>query len=345
MERGRCGALASWAVVVSTLVVAQTVRAEPGTATLFVQRGVGAEGCEDTHALRERINRIAERDAIVRGDASLRLTLQFDRAEAGPGFRALLHVSSQEVDAPSGNREFSDVGPTCLALDEAIAVSIALLLDDVPRAAPVISPDATTHAPPKPLSPVEYSERPTASATFDASAITSAGVVGSSTFGFELGFDFRATRPAPGKRIAPYLTVGVGLLTLIEDVEPTAGGEIHLHLVAARVPACFAFHVANQSFGAQFCGFPALGTMIATGRGYAENATAYEPWFSLGASAIAEAAIVGPLSFTGRLELLVPIARPTFVLERLGTGGATQDAFEPSPVGAAAGVGIRALIP
>lgn len=315
---------------------------EPGTATLFVQRGVDAEGCEDAASLRARINRIAERDAIVQGDAPLRLSVQFDPVKEG-GFRALLHVSSKDAEAPTGNREFSDSSPNCIALDEAIAVSVALLLDDVPRAHPVAAPDVTAPAPFKPTT--QWSDRPTPRATFDALAVASAGVVGSTTFGFELGFDFRATKPAPGPGFAPFLTVGVGMLALLEHVEPSAGGQIHLNLVAGRVPACFAFHLSNQVFGASFCGFPALGTMIASGRGYDVDSTAYEPWFALGASAVAEAAIIGPLSFTGRLEMVVPLVRPEFVLVRLGTGGETQAAFEPFPVGALGGVGVRAAIP
>lgn len=341
---GRLGwSCALVALVASAVIAPSRARAEPGTATLFLQRGDGAEGCEDAAALRERINRIAEREAIVRGrEAPLRLTLRFDRTEEPKGFQALLHVSSKNPDAPTGNREFSDVGGTCLALDEAIAVSVALLLDDVPRARLAEPGDP----PPEPLKPTtEYSERPTPRSTFDVSALASAGIVGSSTFGVDLGFDFRATKPSVSPGISPFLTVGVGMLALIEDVEPTAGGEVHVHLVAGRVPACFAFHMSNQAFGASLCGFPALGTMIAAGRGYTQNTTAYAPWFAFGASAVAEAAIIGPLSFTGRLMFVAPVVRPDFVLVRIGTGGDTQGAFEPFPVGVAAGVGIRARIP
>lgn len=320
----------------------EVAHAEPGTATLFVRRGADASGCEDTEALRARINRIAERDAIVSGDAPLRLTMQFEAAEEG-GFRALLHVSSKIPDAPTGNREFSESGPNCVALDEAIAVSVALLLDDVPKAPPVVLPDVQPPAPARP--PSAWTERPTPSATFDAVALTSAGVVGPSTYGFALGFDFRATKPASGPKFAPFLTVGVGMLALIEDIERTAGGEVHVHLVAGRVPACFAFHLSNQSFGGSLCGFPALGTMIASGRGFAIDTTAYQPWFGFGLSAVAEAAIIGPIGFNGRLEMIVPVVRPAFVLNQLGTGGDTLPAFEPYPVGVLGGVGIRAQIP
>lgn len=333
----------------SALFVPARARAEPGTATLYLERGDGAEGCEDAAALRERINRIAEREAIVRGAAPLRLTLRFEHTREPKGFHALLHVSSSDPEAPTGNREFSDVGQTCLALDEAIAVSVALLLDNVVRAPQGIpdepEPDPGPLRPPGGPVSKEYSERPRPRATFDVSAIVSAGIVGSSTFGLDLGFDFRATKPAVGPGIAPYLTVGLGMLALVEDVEPTAGGEVHVHLAAGRVPACFAFHLSNQAFGASFCGFPALGTMIASGRGYAQDTTAYQPWFALGASAVVDAAIIGPLSFTGRVLFVAPLVRPSFVLLRLGTDGDTQEAFEPYPVGVASGVGIRAIIP
>jgi hypothetical protein len=87
--------------------------------------------------------------------------------------------------------------------------------------------------------------------------------------------------------------------------------------------------------------------MIASAGGYDQNHTASQPWVALGAGAIADGPIVGPLSFAARLDLFVPLVRPSFIIENLGGAppGQTGTAFEASHVGVAVGVGVRALIP
>jgi hypothetical protein len=162
--------------------------------------------------------------------------------------------------------------------------------------------------------------------------------MGPSSFGVTGSADFRVTR---------YLTVGGGVIALIDDVRRFGSGTLEMNLVAARAPACFSFRSPDQSLGGSLCGYPAIGSMIATGRGFDRNQTASQPWFALGAGAGADASIIGPLGLATRLDLLVPLVRPSFIVQDLGSAapGKSGTAYHAPPVGVGLGIGVRALIP
>jgi hypothetical protein len=322
------GALATVAALVASTLPAAVARAEAATAVLRVDRSADASVCEDAADLAVRINRIAARDAIVQG-APAPVTLDVSFAKSGGKLRARVAVSG----ASHGERELDDDGPDCGALAEAVAVSVALLLDEAPT-----SPRAPEPRRPSKPSKVPPSRPPLPHMMLDIAALESVGVVGPGTIGLFGGVEVRVTR---------YLTLGAGALGILDDTERFGAGNLRVDLVAVRAPACFAVQAADRSVGAELCGYPALGTMIGSGEGFVENHTVTQPWFAMGASAIGTGPIVGPLAFTGRVDLLVPIVRPSFVVEDLG-GAPTREtgvAFETPPVGVAAGFGLRALIP
>jgi hypothetical protein len=305
---------------------------EPNTASLVVERTQEASACEDAGELAKRIDRIAGRSAIVEGTrpTPLSLLVQFDRS--GGKFKAHLVVEGTS----HGERDFDDDGSDCTALQEALAVSVALLLDEPPRPPPAPPPPPVV--PPAAPPPTTHSEAPIPRTTIDVVALESAGVLGKATFGLSAGF---------GTRITRYLTVGGEAFGFLDDDEHFGVGALRLDLVATRAPACASFQVPDRSIGGALCGYPALGAMIASGEGFLENRTQALPWFALGASAVGAGPIIGPLAFVGRVDLIVPLARPAFRIESLGGAelGLHGVAYETPPVGVAAGVGIRALSP
>ncbi len=305
---------------------------EPAQARLRVERSEAAGDCPDAWALLLRVNRIAHRSAVVREGGNVVLRVGIDHGEAG------YSASLTARGARTGERDLDDAGPTCEGLAEALAVSIALLLDEepsVPAPPPRVAP-APAALPPVPTGPGHGAPLP--SSVLDVLVFESAGVVGPSTFGVEGNADFRVT---------PRLTLGGGVFALIDDTRRFGPGALHMSLVAIRANACFTFRLADASIGGALCGFPALGSIIATGRGFDQDRTASQPWFALGAGAVADGPIIGPLGLVTRLDLVVPVLRPSFVVEDLGAAppGASGTAFRTSPVGVSLGVGVRAQIP
>lgn len=308
----------------------------PATAVLRVDRSRQASGCPDGRALARRVNAVAHREAIVArgGDVVLRVGIDHSKA----GFTASLAAEG----ARSGERDLEDEGTSCDGLTEALAVSIALLLDEDEPPPPPSPPPRVRILEPRPLpdapSPGRGHGPPLPSMAIDVLAVESAGLVGSSTFGVEGNADFR---------VSQLFTFGGGVFAMIDDTQRFGAGTLHLNLVAVRANACLTFRVADQSIGGALCGFPALGSMLATARGFDENQTASQPWFALGAGAVADGPIIGPLGFETRLDLVVPVVRPRFVVEDLGGAGPGQagTAFKASALGLAIGIGVRVLIP
>ena len=322
------------AVSALLLVTPASARADgSATAEIRLDRSSAARDCPDARTLGRSVNALAHRIAIVEKGASVLLRVGIDRSDAG------YTASLTATGARSGERDLDDAGATCEGLSEALAVSIALLLDeDAPEPEPARPADPPAWpSMPRP-SPGPGHGPPLPSSILDVLAVESVGLVGPSTFGLQANADFRITR---------FFTVGGGFLAMIDDAERFGAGTLHLNLVAIRSNACFSFRVAHQSIGGALCGFPALGAMVATARGFDENHTASQPWFALGTGAVADGPIVGPLGFAARLDVFVPLVKPSFVVEDLGSAPAalTGKAYEASPVGIAVGIGIRALIP
>jgi len=330
--------LESLALVSTLLLFPRIAHADPYKAKLSVQLSPDASGCEDASLLAGRINRIAARDAITNGDTTVDIAIRVDRHDKK------FHAHLTAYGATEGDRDFEDDGQTCRGLDEAVAVSVALLLDEAPErtreAAPTPTPvaaappveDPAEKPPPLPKPPP-----PPPETTVEIYALGTAAVVGGATFGTEAAFEVR---------VRPLLTVGAGIFGLIQDEERFASGGLWVNLVGVRVPACLSLRTRDRSTGGGFCGFPALGVLHASGHDFDVNANASQPWFAMGASGMVFGPLSGPIGLVGRVDLVVPLYRPTFVVQNLGNArsGESGPAYQPKPVGFAAGVGVRTLI-
>src|SRR3982751_52777 len=105
--------------------------ASRGTAELSVARGPGAEDCPDTAALRARVEQITgtRLGRVTATEPALAVAVSFSRE--GDRYRAAIRTQGPK----EGERVLEDEGPTCAALAEAVGVTLALLLDRVPRRA------------------------------------------------------------------------------------------------------------------------------------------------------------------------------------------------------------------
>src|SRR3954453_22636034 len=103
--------------------------ASPKTAELSVARGPGAEDCPDTTALQARVEQITGTRLEQLAATEPRLALGVSFSREGDSYRAAIRTQGPK----EGERSLEDEGPTCVALAEAVGVTLALLLDRVPR--------------------------------------------------------------------------------------------------------------------------------------------------------------------------------------------------------------------
>src|SRR5450432_1341930 len=113
--RRACQGLLLWSVVLAARLSGAEVRAQP---SFTVERAAGAESCPDAEWLAARIETIRGRDE--RGHAEYRVTF----TQAGEEFAASVTAGS-----PGRRRTIFSRRPTCVALGEATAVTLALLFD------------------------------------------------------------------------------------------------------------------------------------------------------------------------------------------------------------------------
>lgn len=337
---------ASWiAAGALTCIMPAPARAENQelVAWLHVERTDSALDCPDARGMAARVNEIAGRDAIAERDvAGLGVAVRIDRTEEG--YAAFIHI----YGGRAGERSLSDPGPTCEGLADAVAVTLALLLDE--GAAPVDSPQPDAQAPlppaseptPAPIGQPEFRrapgpQEPSPIWTVDAGAMQTAGVLDGAVPTVHLGTDYVVAEP---------FSVGAGMLWLPSDTVTFGGGEVDLSLVAWFVQGCVGFLRGRTPIGLSACIFPAAGVLTGEGTGYVVDRRATQSWVAGGASLVADGRIVGPVGFSARLAGVAPLSRD-FIVETEGGGEAAEGAgvaFETSPVGVLAGVAIRATI-
>lgn len=119
---------------------APAASSSPGkTASLGWTRLEGAEGCIATRELAESVEKILRRQALVSAaQADLAIEGRVQRAASGPGFVAVINVADP-TGKQLGTRELATDQADCHALDEPVALAIALMID--PNASLAPAPD------------------------------------------------------------------------------------------------------------------------------------------------------------------------------------------------------------
>jgi len=346
MKRAIGIAVAALSWLVSVPGLAQD---EEPVAWLHVSRTELAAECPGPREIAVRVNEIAGRRALVEQDvAGLGLSVRFDRSPQG--FTAEISLYGRR----SGRRRLIDPGDTCADLTDALAVTLALLLDEgavEPQVSPMVSPEPPREEPPKeqpperapePFFEPEFRRRPTPPEppptwTVDLGAMQTGGILSSAAPAGVIGTDFVFADP---------FSVGAGMLWMPSDKLEFAGGQVQLSLVAWLVQGCVTFLRGQTPIAVSVCVFPAAGVLTGDGTGYATDRQASQSWLAGGASVVADGQIVGPLGFSARLAGVVPLSRD-FIVETEGGGEAAEAsgvAFETSPAGVLAGLSVRATI-
>jgi hypothetical protein len=313
--------LLALSLVVGGVVASGRARAQAplapaqGESFLSVTREAGAEGCPDRDALSEHVGRL-------RG---LQATSATGTYHVTFSFRAGVYRAAIRFGGTQGQRVLRDRGSTCASLEQATALTLALLLDSDASALPTEEEEPPAHddAPPPapaPAPPPPDHEAPKANAAH-VSLLLSAGGAGLSgmvnpiapAVTGELGLSTARFRAHVGVLWVPEQTL---------DLEP---GTVNETLFSGVARMCLSpWH--NQRSRFDLCSGSYAGVVSVEANGYPRNDDAKKPWLALPLE-LAFLTTPSPIGVELGASALVPLRRSDFSIDNLGV------AYESWPVG------------
>lgn len=276
-------------------------------------RAEGAESCPDTEALRQHVDRLRGHQATSEPSA-YRVRFSY---HAGV-FRADIQVGES-----SGARVLRDRRRTCASLEQATALTLALLLDSDASALP---PDKNE---PGPAEPPHVSEQPPA----PVPRPTEQDPRNAAHFALALGGGalFGVVQPvAPtvlgelGIGVKRFRT-GIGVLWMPTQTRDFGPGQLRQQLVSGVARTCVtALHAKQARF--DLCSGIYAGLLKVRASDYTRNGSADKAWLAVPLG-FALATTSSPVRVEVAASALVPLRRNDFSIDNLGV------AYESWPVG------------
>ena len=291
---------------------------------LVVQRAPAASDCVDAPALAERVNQLVKRTALVASDAagaSFAFEVQILRSE--DGYTAI-------VLAAGGSRNIDDPGPTCAGLSDALAVTLAVLVDadETPPAPPPPPPPVPTATaapiapPPPPPRPVPaYGPRLLLSPVVGVAS----GLSGDAVPAVVLVNDLRLIGP---------LSLLAGFTWMPSQDFALQQGHVEVQLMYGQLAACLSSWRVLGRTRVGGCLQLNAGGIRGKGVGYPTNGEITRPWAALALTGLLDVPIFDPLYWSTRIQAFAVPTQEAFQIDRIGV------AFDPPPVGVLVGTGV-----
>ncbi|WP_441289021.1 hypothetical protein ACSRUE_45535 [Sorangium sp. KYC3313] len=332
--------------------------AASGTATaqtepyLSVTRGAGAESCPDAARLIERVEQLRGRPET---GASGSYLVDFTRDT--DGFRA-------SIRSGSGARELRDRSRSCAGLEQAAAVTLALLLDSDARepsaqapeaevgAEPASAPEAAAPAPeapapsrkapaetalarPEPAEPgggaPEEAPRLARGATRLTLAVGATGLFG-------VVRPFAPALSAEAGIGGARFRAAIGALWLVPQTLKHGPGELRETMLGGVVRACLAV-TGSEALRFDVCTGLHAGRLEVAASGYTRNDVAEKMWLAVPLE-LSLASLAGPLGLDVGAAALLPLRRSDFSVDGVGV------AYSSPPVGALVSLrGVGSWVP
>lgn len=280
---------------------------------LSVERPADAVGCPDAPAVAAALRELTGREVVTTeaGAGAGERWLVTVRRE-GAGYEAVVRVEG----ARSGERRLSAPGVACGELREAIAVTIALVLDH----ALVLEPPRAKAAPARP-------EKASWGVSAEGRVGAAIGLLDGVGALVALGVD---AGPRPGR-----LTFGVGAFGVSPSTVAYDQGTIDLSLFGAYLRACRELVGAPRALRGGLCALGLGGALGGKGRGYpGNNRQAYTPWVAPGVSALLRGPLAGDFGWSLAATGYLPLLRNSFSVGNRGL------AYETAPVAASLEAGV-----
>jgi hypothetical protein len=298
-------------------------------------RETGAEECADEDELRASVERRLER--AVFDDAA---PLHIDGRIARLGRRFRVEIALRASGAVIGRRVLESDRARCRALDDSLAVMIALLVEvgeeSVELALPVASDDPAAPPSEEPADVARHPIEPRGAAP--ASLERAEGSARWLGFAMSLGV-IGALDALPGVAFAPLAALELvhapvsirleGAYAPETDHELGSARRARLSLAWAGILGCLGERVlAWLALGG--CAGLRGGALIGAGAGFDTSASGLLPWLAASASGRARAVVAGPFGVELAIGLDVPLLRDRFVAG--APDGSIRHVHGPPPV-------------
>ncbi|WP_437285462.1 hypothetical protein [Sorangium sp. So ce406] len=350
-------ALVASALAASALVAAaRPARASAGeqTASLSWVRLAGAEACVGARALAQAVEARLGRAALVSA-ARAELTIEGRVEPVGSGgWRAVLAVADAD-GALLGTREIATASPRCGAMDDELALAIALMIDPsaklspgappplaalapLPAPSPAPAPAPATAPPPPPPAPAVIVQRvlvPVPPTAPPPPAPWRVEVGAGPLFGLGLLPSLGVAATVRARLTPPrFLSVEVGGAVWVPDEATSGASATRFSWGEGFVSACPVALGSATRLSA--CAGVRLGALRVGGVGFGVD-HADERLTAGGALDVRlTRRLVGPLTAGGGLGLIVPIVRDTFYYT--DAQGQTREVFQMAPLAGTADV-------
>ncbi|HKY34752.1 MAG TPA: hypothetical protein VJN18_02330 [Polyangiaceae bacterium] len=310
-------------------------------AVLSLEHGPGADGCLSQPELERSVEkRLKRRVFVPEAEAQLRLRVRFIQQDSR--IEARIDLASHD-GTPRGTRSLVTTGH-CSKLDDSLALSVALLVDQPPEPEPSASSPLTPAAP----TPSETKQAPPARRVIEIPPEVSAprepwqvGVVaaGKGIWGALPGINpaaMLAIRMVP-PHVPSIFVQGEAYWPATAERDADSGARFRLLRVGLSI--CPALVEAERT-NLGLCVGQQLGWLRAQGYGFDHDATQKRLSYALRLGGEGGVRLFTPIRLRAYLGADVPLVRDHFI----SGGAAAQRLFRPAPVGLEAEIGLEARL-
>jgi hypothetical protein len=275
------------------------------------------------------------RAQLVENGTEVQVKVIVELTRAAEIFRAKISMSG----AVEGERTIEDASPTCAPLGDAVALSIALAIEEA--RAKSIGPDgpdgvrtSTAGAARTPARAISPEQEPRAEKGEPIALDLEIG--GGAAIGV-------VRQLAPLETLGLSLRLGfarIGLSSLLiypEQSLALAPGTIDVTLAGANATGCLALADAPE-ITLLACLSGTAAAVRARARGFSTNRTESRAWIAGGLAAIVRGALFGPIHWYVREEALLPAQPQAFAVDNVGT------AYTPPPLSLLSSVGLTMTV-
>jgi hypothetical protein len=308
-------------------------------AVLSVEHGRGAEGCMSQPQLERSVEkRLKRRVFVAEAEAQLRLRVRFV-AQPDSQIEARIELASRD-GTPRGTRSLVTTGH-CSKLDDSLALSVALLVDQPPEPEPGAAAASST-APPETKPPPPARRVIEIPQEVDAPREpwhVGVGAAGKGIWGALPGITpaaMLAIRLVP-PHVPSILVQAEAYWPATAERDADSGARFRLLRVALSLCPGLA-ETSRLNLG--LCVGQQLGWLTAEGYGFDHDATQRRLGYALRLGGEGGLRLFTPVSLRAYLGAEVPLVRDHFT----SGGRDAQQLFRPAPVGLEAEIGLEARL-
>jgi len=320
---------AALCIALATLALSRAAGADAPLPALIVTRSPGAQDCPDADALAREVARMNGRPSL---DPSARKTahtwLHVEINRGGDGYAAVIRAEGKRT----GERQLSDTGPSCDNLAEALALTLAIVLDNYAQRTSIEPPPPRTAASREQLAAERPRRLNVSALELDAGTAVHVGMLARAG-----PLILARGRLWLGQVVA--LEAGA-LYAFEQEIEHAeSAGRLELDLVSGFIGSCASFSRLENGIALGLCAEGYLGRLQGTGAGFSRDQPPRSHLWLAGGLAIDLAGrLAGPLLWSARGAAFL-MREQRFIVQ---VDGREDPIFESSPAGVWAGVALRA---